>query len=50
MLAGPWHIQQLDEIAEMTTLDGLAKCMKEILAGEIVGRTLVVPGSTKVAH
>jgi hypothetical protein len=27
----------------MVTLDGLQKSIKEILAGEMVGRTIVVP-------
>jgi putative YhdH/YhfP family quinone oxidoreductase len=45
-LAGPWRVKQLDELAEVTTLDGLPKYVAEMLAGEIVGRTLVVPKST----
>lgn len=48
-LAGPWRVEQLDELSELTTLDGLPKYIQEILAGEIVGRTLVVPTST-TAH
>jgi putative YhdH/YhfP family quinone oxidoreductase len=49
-LAGPWRVDQLEELAEVVTLDGLQQRVSEILAGEIVGRTLVVPGSTKVAR
>lgn len=47
-LSGPWRLDLLDDVAEMTSLDTLPKCIAEILAGEIVGRTLVVPRSTKV--
>jgi putative YhdH/YhfP family quinone oxidoreductase len=47
-LAGPWRVARLDELAEMVTLDGLPKRVQEILAGEVVGRTLVVPRSTHV--
>ncbi len=46
-LAGPWRVKHLDDLAEVTTLDGLLKYVKEILAGEIMGRTLVVPKSTR---
>lgn len=49
-LAGPWRVEVLDDIVEVATLDTLPKFVQEILAGEIVGRTLVVPGSAKVAH
>lgn len=49
-LAGPWRVEVLDDIVEVATLDTLPNYIKEILAGEIVGRTLVVPGSAKVAH
>jgi len=49
-LAGPWRVDQLEELAEVVTLDGLQDRVKEILAGEVVGRTLVVPESTKVAR
>jgi acrylyl-CoA reductase (NADPH) len=49
-LAGPWRVDQLEELSEVVTLDGLQSSVKEILAGEIVGRTLVVPGSAKVAR
>lgn len=47
-LSGPWRLDLLDDVAEMTTLDTLPKSIAEILAGEIVGRMLVVPRSTKV--
>lgn len=49
-LAGPWRVEVLDDIVEVATLDTLPKYVKDILAGEIVGRTLVVPGSAKAAH
>lgn len=49
-LAGPWRVEVLDDIVEVATLDTLPNYVKEILAGEIVGRTLVVPGSAKIAH
>jgi putative YhdH/YhfP family quinone oxidoreductase len=42
-LAGPWRIQQLEDIAEEITLDELPDRVKKILAGQIVGRTIVVP-------
>jgi putative YhdH/YhfP family quinone oxidoreductase len=47
-LAGPWRVDRLDELAEVVTLDALPKRVEEMLAGEIVGRTLVVPRSTRV--
>jgi acrylyl-CoA reductase (NADPH) len=49
-LAGPWRVEQLDELAEMVTLDGLPKAVEQILAGENIGRTLIVPRSTQGAH
>ena len=33
-LAGPWRVDQLDELAEMVTLDELPKRVQQILAGE----------------
>jgi hypothetical protein len=42
-LAGEWRVEQLDKIAREITLDELAQRVQEILAGRIVGRTLVVP-------
>jgi acrylyl-CoA reductase (NADPH) len=47
-LSGPWHVPQLDSIAEEITLDGLPDRIQKILAGQIVGRTVVVP-KTKTA-
>ncbi len=44
-LAGPCHISQLDSIAEEITLDELPDRIETILAGGIVGRTVVVPRS-----
>jgi putative YhdH/YhfP family quinone oxidoreductase len=44
-LAGPWHVNQLDSIADEITLDELPDRIQKILAGQIVGRTVVVPKS-----
>src|SRR4051794_27323237 len=44
-LAGPWRISQLDDIADEITLDELPDRVQTILAGQIVGRTVVVPSS-----
>jgi alcohol dehydrogenase len=42
-LAGAWSAPQLDDIADEITLDELPDRVAKILAGQIVGRTLVVP-------
>jgi acrylyl-CoA reductase (NADPH) len=42
-LAGPWRIEQLDELADEITLDELPDRVQKILAGQLVGRTIVVP-------
>ena len=42
-LAGPWRIQQLHELAHEITLDELPACVEKILAGQLIGRTVVVP-------
>jgi putative YhdH/YhfP family quinone oxidoreductase len=42
-LAGPWRIDGLEEIAHEITLDDLPGEVEKILAGAVVGRTLVVP-------
>lgn len=44
-LAGPWRIAQLDDIADEITFDELPDRIQKILAGQIVGRTIVVPSS-----
>jgi acrylyl-CoA reductase (NADPH) len=44
-LAGPWHIDQLDSLADEITLDELPDRTQKILAGQIVGRTVVTPRS-----
>jgi acrylyl-CoA reductase (NADPH) len=44
-LAGPWHIDQLDSLADEITLDELPNRIQKILAGQIVGRTIVTPQS-----
>jgi acrylyl-CoA reductase (NADPH) len=44
-LAGPWRIPQLNEIADEITLDELPDRVQKILAGQIAGRTIVVPSS-----
>jgi putative YhdH/YhfP family quinone oxidoreductase len=48
-LSGPWRIENLDRLAEETTLDGLPDRVRQILAGGVVGRTLVVPSSNAVS-
>jgi acrylyl-CoA reductase (NADPH) len=48
-LAGPWRIERLNELAEEATLDVVPDYIKKILAGKIVGRTLVVPTSEQLA-
>ncbi len=47
-LAGPWRIANLESIASEATLDELAERIEQILAGKIVGRTLVVPRSAQI--
>ncbi len=42
-LAGPWRIEQLDELANEITLDELPEYVEKILAGQLVGRTVVAP-------
>ncbi|HVT29329.1 MAG TPA: oxidoreductase [Lacipirellulaceae bacterium] len=42
-LAGPWKIEQLGDIADEITLDELPDRIHKILAGQIVGRTIVMP-------
>jgi hypothetical protein len=42
-LAGSWRIAQLDDLADEITLDGLPDRVQKILAGRVVGRTIVVP-------
>ena len=44
-LSGPWHVAQLDSIVDEITLDELPDRIQRILAGQIVGRTVVVPRS-----
>jgi acrylyl-CoA reductase (NADPH) len=47
-LAGPWRIDRLHELASEVTLDELPNSIEKILAGQIVGRTIVVPSSNTV--
>jgi putative YhdH/YhfP family quinone oxidoreductase len=42
-LAGPWRVAQLNDIADEITLDELPDRVQKMLAGRIVGRTIVVP-------
>ena len=42
-LAGPWKVEQLDHIVDEIALDELQDRIEKILAGQIVGRTIVVP-------
>jgi putative YhdH/YhfP family quinone oxidoreductase len=44
-LAGPWRVDRLEELASEITLDELRDQAEKILAGQLVGRTLVVPRS-----
>jgi putative YhdH/YhfP family quinone oxidoreductase len=46
-LAGEWGVQQLDEIVHEITLHELPDRVQDILAGRVVGRTLVVPTTDK---
>jgi putative YhdH/YhfP family quinone oxidoreductase len=48
-LAGPWRIENLERLATEITLDELPARIQQILAGGVVGRTLVVPTSTAAA-
>lgn len=47
LLSGPWHVPQLDAIAQEVSLDELPDRIQQILTGKIVGRTLVVPRLSK---
>jgi putative YhdH/YhfP family quinone oxidoreductase len=47
-LSGPWHLSQLDEIADEITFDELPDRVKKILAGKIVGRTIVAPQTSAI--
>jgi acrylyl-CoA reductase (NADPH) len=47
-LSGPWRLSQLDEIAEEITFDELPDRVEKILAGKIVGRTIIAPRTTAV--
>lgn len=42
-LAGPWRVPQLNDLADEITLEQLPDRIEKILAGKIVGRTIVVP-------
>jgi acrylyl-CoA reductase (NADPH) len=46
-LAGPWRISQLEDLADEITLDELPDRVQKILAGKIVGRTIVVPTTSR---
>jgi acrylyl-CoA reductase (NADPH) len=48
-LSGPWRIENLERLASEATLDELPERVRQILAGGIVGRTLVLPTSTTTA-
>lgn len=45
-LVGPWRVEHLDRLAAEITLDELPARVRQILAGGVVGRTLVIPTST----
>jgi acrylyl-CoA reductase (NADPH) len=42
-LAGPWRALRLDDIVREISLDELPESVQKILAGKLVGRTIVVP-------
>ncbi|MEX2091493.1 MAG: oxidoreductase [Pirellulales bacterium] len=44
-LSGPWRVEKLNRLASEATLDELPERIRQILAGGIVGRTIVVPTS-----
>jgi acrylyl-CoA reductase (NADPH) len=45
-LSGPWRLARLDEIADEITFDELPDRVEKILAGKIVGRTIIDPRTT----
>jgi acrylyl-CoA reductase (NADPH) len=45
-LSGPWRLSRLNEIADEITFDELPNRVEKILAGKIVGRTIVKPTTT----
>jgi NADPH:quinone reductase-like Zn-dependent oxidoreductase len=47
-LAGPWRAPRLNELAHEITLDELPDRVGKILAGQLVGRTIVVPRTNSV--
>ena len=47
-LSGPWHIPQLESLADEITLDELPDRIQKILVGQIMGRTVVTPRSEAV--
>jgi putative YhdH/YhfP family quinone oxidoreductase len=44
-LAGPWRVTNLNELVHEVMLDQLPEYVQRILAGQIAGRTLVIPRS-----
>jgi putative YhdH/YhfP family quinone oxidoreductase len=46
-LSGDYRVAQLDAIADEITLDELPDRVQRILGGKVIGRTLVVPQSTR---
>jgi putative YhdH/YhfP family quinone oxidoreductase len=42
-LSGPWRVEQLNDLANEITLDELPDRTQKILAGQLVGRTIVAP-------
>jgi acrylyl-CoA reductase (NADPH) len=47
-LAGSWRVDQLDDLNDEITLDELSDRVQKIFAGQLVGRTVVVPKSITV--
>lgn len=46
-LSGPWHISQLNDIADEITLDELPDRVAKILAGKIIGRVIIAPRTSE---
>lgn len=40
-IAGPWCFEELDELKEIVSMNGLPEKVKQILAGKVAGRTVI---------
>jgi acrylyl-CoA reductase (NADPH) len=47
-LSGPWRVEQLNDLANEITLDELPDRVQKILAGQLVGRTIVAPRANSI--